>query len=350
MLADNMQRHVLHAIFPSLCIIGFVAQFYSLAEIYFRYSVSSEITIEVPVHIATPDATICFTYIDLLDYKRLQVEKNITIMYGITPRLNRTASMSVDAYGELTIAQIFEYTPKTTAFISSCWVRATNDRILSFMAGAEYNKLFTIRKVYTLQFICYRIQPSVRRLQDFQQVARSLRGPGTIYWLQFSNVIFQGAFVKTVMHNNITPWISTALAPYFQMTYSRSYPRAYLIDATYANISFNLLPPPYESNCHDYSRTATSSREHCHYDCLERSSQRLFGKSNYMNIIDKPLHSKHLSEHDFERNGVLQQLQEAEKNCSDKCSRPSCRRSFTVTRTTVTSQESNHRRHSLSSC
>ena len=147
----------------------------------------------------------------------------------------------------------------------------------------------------------------------------------------------RGYVIKVVVHDAGVPWTSIVLGAQFDMPADATLQRAQLhsIFATYSNLSFTLLPHPYDSNCRDYRLDGLSGRRECHYRCLERLAVARFNKSHYSNLIYEPRKHKHLSVYDLMNETINEQLKGMESRCARLCAQPPCAYHYSITSISV---------------
>src|SRR5690349_21407810 len=123
-------------LFYIICIIGCSYQIYDMVSTYMMYKTNTQIHMSMPVEISFPYMTLCVPYDTVTDLTKFK-KKGLKSEIGLK------------ILGNLTIAQIFEFSPETNNLFKTCRIRSTDGVNFNSYNQADCSKLIKINRFYT---------------------------------------------------------------------------------------------------------------------------------------------------------------------------------------------------------
>jgi len=315
-------KNIFFAFFALVCTAGMTWQLYLVSTIYFSYKVNTAISVGIPTHIEPKVLTFCTRYTDVLDYDKLNRETGRNWTYS-------TFIDDVRKYqDELTVAEIFDYTPPVNEAIHGVLFRSnTSTKLMNFTRQSAYNYI-TIDKFCYLEYICYRIERVNDSVQLYNKLAVTPMYSGLIYQIKFTELFFRANIVKIVFHTGL---------PYKSITTTNSFNTGYdpdtgttkfpYFDAYSYTLDVLNLPAPYTTNCFDYSSIGFESESQCAESCISNKTITMFNKIPFSSIITKRSSYRMVSEIDLDSSVEIDKgVIEIQNNCTtnSKCQRVAC--------------------------
>ena len=232
-----------------VAVIGVSVQVYQISHMYFRYSTTTEVLVNVENELESPALSLCFKLSKFItiDPKDAKItfnsdEYNQYLSY-------QNGSKLFDDHGNLlynkllTLNRIFKFARNVT--YHSCYYRNPFDeRDVLDLNDTDCETIFEVKKYVTEDLICYRFQLAARLTYQFRQNMESAELPGVIY-----GAVFNFSDSKLSLTPNLHSTDSYG-------SISRLYPTARLkvglnnfMRLTYARYSVSRLPRPYQTKC-----------------------------------------------------------------------------------------------------
>lgn len=316
-----------------MCTIGFVFQVQTISVVYFQYATATDILISLPDKIEIPDFSFCVRYTDVLDVKAFDPS---------APDPNeKPTSMNDEEIRALqmkvTIADIFKFTPN----ISELWIRCLSRKVHDYNVlntnSSECNQVFSIRKFYVQEYICYSFHQlkSENATYEFRNIAFSLAFPGVFYGLIFENngSLARAEYCRAVVHAvNVLPTDSLSLSPGFYRKWEEKKKGAKYnnFQVGYYQLFKKLLPFPFQTNCRDYDLEGLSNQNDCVNNCMNISSVKMFNKIPFSIFQAFPIPLQHINTGDLANDTFTDLLKEAESKCFESCDQMDCDDSYTL--------------------
>lgn len=329
-----MISNITTCLFYIFCVIGCIKQIGDLSAIYFRYLVVTDLTIKIPTEVNAPALSVCIRYTDIFNTSAFTSANNITGIVDFQFS-NRTLLQTM-----ATIQDLFDYTPDARyGLISKCRVRypLTYDSVS--LNGTECHKLIDVDKFYLQEFICYRFQfmPATNGTYYYRNLAYALTYPGMFYKLIFDlNTFYAAELMKLIVHEASTyPLRSAAYSPSitrgFNSTDGSAKYNGYQI--SYSMLENHRLPPPYTTDCRDYTQWGYSSGADCIKNCTTIATLAAFDKVPFSTITRYSTNKKHLNTDDIANSTIKFLLSTIEVKCSQRCAQRDCYEFYSLTRT-----------------
>lgn len=265
--------------------------------------------------------------------------------------INQTNEQIWEAESSLTIAQIFNYTPGIDEVFADCWIRNPNDYGITQSNGTHCADVFEVSKFYIQEFLCYMFrQKTVTDTLAYKMSAYAISWPEAMYIIQTDRQLQTFAYanlLKPLLHDDGLPWRSLTLSPWFNLQWNTNTSKYwdYNLKMTYGEVVIELLPPPYKTNCRNYTSEGKNiqSKYECQQKCLEVLTIEAFNKVPFSGITAKPVDYKHISPLDTNKNAtLLALLSEFEAKCEEECKQNDCEQRFTITTVDVATQATWH--------
>ena len=310
--------------FFALCFVGIVMQVLAMSQLYFAYKITSTIKIAIPETIEPQALSVCTRYTDVIDFDKLNNETGRNWNYTLY-------HVDIKKYQkELTIAEIMRYTPskmlKETMFRTS---GSYDIKIIN--QNGEANDHFIVTKYLYLEFICYRyvLKHATTESYDFYGVTIAM--PGFIWglWIQLTDsTMARSEIIKVSIHRpDSYPYRSLkAIAglgrKYNDMLKTSAY-NMYVSDQV--QLTADLLPSPYESDCFDYNVLGFDDEVHCRQQCVKHKMMHRYKKIPFSTITNESSPDRLVSYDDVIDVKFAAAWKQMEQECADlQCRQPGC--------------------------
>ncbi|KAI1278695.1 hypothetical protein HDE_14227 [Halotydeus destructor] len=309
---------------------GFCYQVHNLGASYFSYNTVTKLDAELANEIRAPSLTVCPIYLDVLDVERYNRDHGRQLLVK--------SSSPKDIFGEehqLTVKEIFDYTPDISSAISYCVIRRPSTYGFRPLEAAECHRQFAVIKFYLQQFICYKFTyVGSNDTYNYRQPAYALTYPSLIFLIELNQEQFDHfQWFKVIVNRAETlPEMSAAVAPLVTRFYDKDTNESMfnMFSMTYFSIDYLRLPKPYSTNCRDYSAEGYRNQRHCFSACVANRTLELFDKLPFTAIMAEPLNKRHISELDLKSANFSEALTRIDLKCSDNCYMKDCNSGYTL--------------------
>lgn len=247
MVSMLRMRPIFRILMITLSVAGFVTQVSYVSSQYFLYATTTIVKFGVEESIFSESVSICFRAADILDYDSILKETGVNLT-----RVPRKASDAYYLFANLTIRQLFDFTPhEDSSVMQSCAIRKNGWQVQEG-SGSECDHLFNISRYYTMEYICYQFREKVKREITDEMVDHS-----PLFRAKYNRLTLDSRFdninvVEVIMNDADLPYMSRDYSyplPYFKSRHSvQKYEYNFVLAAAaYLYISF--MPAPYDTNC-----------------------------------------------------------------------------------------------------
>ena len=312
---------VARATYAVACCIGLVWQVVRVCDSYFRFETATMVQQLLGSRLLLPNIAICSRYIDTTS------ESPVTRSFEEHRAFAR----------EHTLADLFSLSPDARDALSECRIRSREvPYLMHWHPATTCHQLFNVTRFVMQEQLCYQFswrQPQV----IFQgRVAHSILNGGDFYSLSLCHSLNRFFLVKPILFTGLAPFSSRYLAPGITRRSSESLasvPYSNLYSLQYELFEFELLPPPYDTECIPFFG---------HYSCtrrcmIERTMDR-FGKLPFSEIIyedDERTRFHQLDPEDMAQGNNSRDYDLIVEDCGRRCRRFPCRYSELATHATV---------------
>lgn len=300
-------RHSLSLFMTSLlCSTGVIWQLYAITDNFLRYSLVSEVYMEKYDEISPPSFSICFPFVELLDWSQVSsnnVSKEEFYLMSEVGR-NRVRQM---IRSNLTIRQIFDLTPELRDLMKSSQVRVNE-----LFEISEDPQLINVVRFVKDDLICYRLTSAiaVSNIKSYKLNSLPLTygsDPGILISITLDKDPFHNiSKVVTFLHpSDVYPrgdgdfpfsFIANNASPVFGFRY---------IGLTYTKISMELLRAPYRTRCFDYQSHGFESAYHCVHSCMTEKLMLLMNRTSFTSTFISHLNEKMLDKYSMYQNKTI---------------------------------------------
>lgn len=331
---------VVSLLYMTGCIIGFIYQVCLVSILYFRYSANTEIQIEIDSIVKPKAISVCTRYVDHLNYKKIRRENSERRDWRLSPN---NADWIRKYQHELTIAEIFKYTPRETDTLERVVFRKKMSyEKFEYNAPEAYN-YFDVKKFLYLEYVCYQYtQINFTEGMSYSSLAVTPVSSGLIYQLVFNKTSMGTAqMLKIAIHSAKTyPYRSLMVIPVLRRNFNEEDGTAkYNAFVAYdVSLIAHNLPPPYETNCRDYLKSGLGSDTRCIQECMKTRVEKQVGKIPFSVIINESYESSNkqmVSYQDVSDAKIAENISKIEVHCSrHMCRQKPCYQLTTITTTT----------------
>ena len=330
---QNFGTKTVSCLFILLCLLGCVFQVYKVSDLYFRYQATTEIDIEIPEIVSGKAISVCSRFVEHLDYERIARDSKSRSSWHYSNQVHWIRKYQ----HELTIKEIFKYTPEVNTTLSRIIFRENQSYVHKEYSGHEIYDHFEVRKYLYLEYICYKF--ASRKTIDISYSSLSVTPvfSGQVYELTFNTTLESAEMLKVVINSMRShQYRSIQVIPVLRRNYNiKTKTAQYNVFSSFVTTFdvFN-LPPPYETNCFNYKDIGFQIDTHCIQECVKKKVVKRFNKIPFSAIIDKPIDMKMISYTDISDARTSKILFDIENECSNEiCNRPSCHASLAMTTT-----------------
>jgi hypothetical protein len=332
--------YVLSQIFTIAAIAGLIWQIVTISCLYFSYDVRTRLMVAIPDFIATESVSFCSRYTDIIDFEALNKETGRSWSYSLSHDLIRKYQ------DELSIAQLFKYTPKEDTIISKILFRNNDSYIGQEAIGDTVVKDFSVEKYLYLEYMCYKVSYQQDFIMPYTYFAVTPYSPGLVYefFVNKSSLLYRSNYMKILITSSSAtsyPFRSISMSGTINRYWNESTktPRYNRFKNFKMRITTSLLPTPYATNCFNYTHTAYSSDAECMQVCLRHKTVKEFGKLPFSVIINSSYSNSAkqlISYKDVTNDTFMERLLKIQEECRDSlCGKISCSYGIALTETKV---------------
>lgn len=291
-----------------MSITGFTWQVVVVSVEYFAYKTTTAVTFSLPLHVKPQMSALCFRYRDIMDRKQISDDQH----KDPNARDRRKGE-------QLTIEQIFKYTPDVNQVIDRCLVREVEGTIRDEIEGCgEY---FAIKKFFKQEEMCYHFERRHQLDILIEEVRHSTIKSSLVYEIQLTSRFNNATVVEGIVFEG-----SGGSYPFSSRDYAvkhwikngnkdKSTEERY-ISLSGSDIDIRRMPRPYDTQCLPRSPGVG-------FGCLLKCKLDLYKDIDRVptsELLFQPLKRKPVSEDDKRDPSIRQKVQEMEGFCREKCS------------------------------
>lgn len=369
----KISQFIFSSIYIFGCLAGLCYQVYLVSDVYFGYKVTTEVTVTYPDRHYPQAICLCVKYPDIIDNEKLK-RTGKELVYDV-----ETDRKALPTAGEeLTVEEIFDYTPKETEILKSVLFRKNMAYRLFTLNGPEIYNHFKVEKFVYLEYVCYKVFKSDTSDQhmSYSSLAVTPISPGLVYHIvleknmwntstlriantnretipyrplmvtslvkrKFHRVVIEYEQVETTKESNSTEQTNstkeeepkkTKTSEVKIVTYDNVF-TVYQVKTTVHN-----LPPPFTTKCRDYGEEMTGwSRAACIEDCMKNEILNSTGRMPFTYILTGPIPAPLVNYRDVSTNDTwAAELFRVETFCIKKeCRQPNCIEHRNLTRLSI---------------
>lgn len=315
-----------------LTFVGFVGHVTIISTEYAEYKVVNRMELQVTDELPVPKLSLCFRYSDILDRGNASfgVGKNKPFSYRDFEK----------EQSQLTIKQIFNFTPRSDEVLKSCNIRIPKSTKVVSRNETQCETAFKIQKYFMQEHICYDLESNTYRSYPMIQTTKSLHYLNCIYLIQLAEKFDSAprfipiAYIASEEEKtNPLPFFSRSFSKetFKERNNSTGLPESNNYDIYHTWTKIYLLPLPYTTRCSN-----DSTREICIRTCLLEELKPL-NRVPYSEIITDSLEDqvftdkKPIGPFDLENSSIEAFIYEAEQKCYGRCSSRGCNHFYTLT-------------------
>ena len=321
-------RKVASRMFLALCSVGLLWQQYLILHSYFRYEVTATTSVAIPQVIFPLALSFCVAYDDVLDYDALNRDTGRNWSYSNRDCLEYT--------NYLTIEQLFRYSPQTQSILEMYRYLKKGDFIHT-EAHSNFSDHVNVTKYYYKGMFCYHLIPHHDKVMTHRDVSVLALLGGVITSINFQK-LWKTEYLKIAMdHKNRIPLRGLQATHWMFRHYDAENDSGdiNMFFSHYFTMDVDSLPPPYETNCRNYSQLGLNevrNEAECIEYCVTKNTVNEFGKIPHNVVVTNVSSTMYLlSNHDLNNITIDRRFREIQENCSKACSEPACQDSQVIT-------------------
>lgn len=245
----------------------------------------------------------------------------------------------LDALHEnLTIRDIFDYTPSAEDAIESCRVKIPQSyKLIDKNNFNECQAMFNVSRFFMVEYMCYRYEYMLEpNLFLFDQLANTPKLSGVFYEITPGKFFKNYEILKFVAHSHgVYPAKSIGIAPL--LSRGNNWEKDDVNAAVYMTSYFKLikyrLPPPRTTACLDYKvARGMRSQEICKQGCQRNKTIENLNRIPFSSLQKDPIDMKAISYLDSLNENVRKSTFKYYNECSAICHSQDCRDIITFNR------------------
>lgn len=305
-----------------VAIVGFVVQAVQVSYEYFQFTTTTHVSFNKPERIEKHSLAVCIRFSDILDKERLFRETGIRLKHPLD------LASAIQQEDSLTVDQVFEYTPNANETIVKCTHRPEDWTIVTHH-GSKCRTIFTVRKFFMLEFMCYIVAEKSEIRLWFDSVSRSTFAKGSVYTVYLNTSLNGMNRMSPIAFRGQLPLISRDHSQVFSaMNSSSGKPQYAYMTVTPSDLDLYLLPSPYNTHCRHATETEIDD---CRRECLVRAYAHFSRVPGY-EVLTERYKLKPLATKDVMDRVTGPVIRQKHHSCESRCSKRECHNSYTVTK------------------
>ena len=264
MIPAKVLSRLSSSLFLCFCAAGLLWQLVTVTEEYFRYKVITSTIIFIPDTIKPTAITMCFNLFNVLNLVSLKRDMKIFL------DKNNGQLTKEQLINNLTIRQLFDYTPSNDSIVSSMTYKLKNQSHPEVVSRGNLSILKFLRQFN----VCYKIQvKSNKESLSYRENSISNAYQFVLTQLFFTKYLNNVQYISAIISSvDYIPYQELISTPFIFRRLSTSNGSAEASSNAYTSDHMTweriLLPSPYETHCTPYEEQGFQSRDHCINDCI----------------------------------------------------------------------------------
>ena len=298
-------------IYYVICFSGFLWQFSSICDQYFKFETTSQIQVSADDEYTHQNLGICFFSTDLLN--RSEPEK-----YGLFNTYQEAWRRWPEEISLLTVKQLFTLTPDNKTILKSCAFRDKFNYHLLKRQTKECYQFFSTQKVLRGETMCYMFAPPENATFSWRQVSTSFQNKGKVYSINLQLNRPLDMLIMVMSYQTV----SSSLLPLLSRNFGQ------IVNLNFSNVvsissslnTFNSLPAPYDTRCIN-----GLNQDKCKSICLSQKLETQFKRlpANFY-ITNQSQDLKTITAEDIKNETVVSMLWQMQQDCNSRCSHMPC--------------------------
>ena len=300
--------------FRSLALLGLAYNLWSISEIFFKFQINTEITVELPRTYEPLDAHFCARFTDLIP--RTIKEKKLTEW-----NKNNETNLIRTLQHNLRLSEIFSLTPSEYSLLQKIEFRLANSYELYSCELEECLKYFSVARFVFMEYLCYRVSlrtGNVSQSVDLIYLAVSPAFSGLSTRIYFRDD-FNGIRLFKIALSKPSEYPYTELAVASQRFGDHD------LLVGFKSLKSQLLEAPYASDCLNYSSVDLRSRDYCYSQCVYEKTLVQIGKLPFAVMLDQANLTEFIvSYNDIKDATISSKVHLIHSQCMNKCHHSDC--------------------------
>lgn len=249
MIAMNRKR-VISVLLFSLCLIGCLYQVSDISSVYFLFQTKTSVEINIVTSLPMPILSTCWDLRNVMNFDVISHDFGFKI-----PKFD-SLSDYYSILNNLTIKQIFNYTPSVDSTIDACIIRYPYEyayRTPSYNSSECYDR-FTIEKYMLRMDVCYMMTMKEDRRSHILKQTMAPSTGGMMYRIYLSSLFNSSYWHNAIIHSKESSMLYDAA--YSPKRYFDNGDQSTALDVTFYPIEKHYLPPPYTTKCKYINHTS----------------------------------------------------------------------------------------------
>jgi len=323
--------------FTMLSFSGLSYHIYYSTSTYLQYDIQSSIEVQVDKVLQSPQLTLCFDHLELIDWKSVKEKYEDKFFME-----KKDVRQSIDL--QLTLQDLIDFSPPSNSILKQCRIRLNDSYLTKKYNGTDCMKFLDIAKHVRLGYVCYKIElrPDLMTKQPVEfshhYVRNSFISPGMLFEVIMSDTFYSISYFTALVY---APKFFGEVDTTFTIHSSRS---CRFLNMFYVSFDVKrnyLLPPPFAASCRVYDMESKRlfSKDICLNSCMATSSGKRFARLplettlHEYTVLEPYLYNlSFLPLYLFENNSFLREFSIMEEECIHRCRFPDCMTVYYATR------------------
>lgn len=307
-------KSITSMLFRLLALTGLVYNLWCISEIFFKFQITTEISIQIPRTYEPLDVHYCVRYTDLISSNiKVHILKNWN-------QLNETNQIRTLQHA-ISLKEIFRYSPNETSIFDHVEFREKGSYELILCNSNECNDFFNVTRFVFMEYLCYQISLRSEKISQSFDLINLAVSPA-----------FSGLSVRMTLKDsfNSVHFYKIALSkpgdyPYTELAVAPQRFGDHNLMVGYKSLKSKLLPSPYSSDCLDYKTIGFNSRDDCYSKCVFEKTLTRTNKQPFAVILDNNVHDERIVSYiDIQDKNFSNAIQLIHEQCSAQCHKRDC--------------------------
>ena len=317
-------RFVFKLILNLFCLAGLVQQIIQTSDVYFHYKTRTVTKIFVTTRVFDPALHTCHRVVDIFDIDRWNQLKRKRFKGLRKTGLQDDVEAVNQFFREVTIQDMFRFTPSTEDLMIQCHIRRPNEYLYEFnIPKVKCYEFFKISKYFHREFMCYHFQLTEKVLNNdsysINEVMFTQSAQSSLFSviLNRTSIRYSDYFTTFAQMPNSNHLYTSGMTDFHWRRINRKTFNAEnnFFTVTYHTARIKMQPTPYETRCLDFGK------DKCYYDGYYECLNQVLSQKISQVVVSYPIYDENL------RNKLLlpsgnqtsrQAFFEAERECYER--------------------------------
>ncbi|KAI1291845.1 hypothetical protein HDE_07596 [Halotydeus destructor] len=323
------------------CVLGNTYQAYIIANSYLAHEAATQVKIQFPEKFEPPAISFCFALISMVKldmaldrwpdlrtrlsqgFQDWTIQKNITLTESIAKSpFSDKLEISAFFVPGLKVKEVFDITHHASELLAACqYIQASS---MAFVLK-KCTDLYSITESIKSSVKCFTLKLKEKQNYNYLALQRMKQYPGG------QSSIVMAPNVRNLSNDMTVYYHGQDSHGLDDFSHSVLLTPLDMFTMTYITIEKQLLPPPFDSACRNYSLSGFEDRGHCFSTCLNKQSLSKLGElapGSHVSLGEFE-NERMTSYREVQNNATFRDMvYEINGYCDKQCSSPNCKESY----------------------